>query len=81
MSSRITRILRIQKIKIIYGFQVCVLSFLPKNESSEITETLQKFHNPEIWEIILKNNWYQFKFYKTQYNTPTLLIMWQVIVF
>ena len=36
------------KIKIFHDFWVFVLSPIPKNENSEITEILQKRHNTEI---------------------------------
>ena len=36
------------KIKIFCDFRVFVLSPIPKNENSEITEILQKHHNTEI---------------------------------
>ena len=38
------------KIKIFRDFRVLVLSSIPKNENSEITEILQKGHNTEMWE-------------------------------
>ena len=36
------------KIKISHDFRVFVLSPIPKNENSEITEILQKGHNTEM---------------------------------
>ena len=62
------------KIKIFRDFQVCVLSFLPKNESLKIMETPQKFHNTDIWESIFKNIDMLFKFNQTQTDTLTLLV-------
>ena len=46
-----------QKIKIFRDFQVFVLSLIPKNENSGITEILQKRHNTERGECSFKNNW------------------------
>ena len=45
------------KIKIFRDFRVFVLRSTPKNENSEITETLQKRQNIEMWECSFKNNW------------------------
>ena len=39
-----------EKIKIFCNFHVFVLSPIPENENSEITEILQKRHNTEMWE-------------------------------
>ena len=36
------------KIRTVHDFWVFVLSPIPKNENSEITEILQKRHNTEI---------------------------------
>ena len=38
------------KIFFLRDFHVFVLSPIPKNENSEITEVLQKGHNTEMWE-------------------------------
>ena len=38
------------KIKIFRDFWVFILSSIPKNENSEITEILQKGHNTEMWK-------------------------------
>ena len=37
--------------------RVFVLSPMPKNENSEITEILQNHHNIEIWECNFENSW------------------------
>ena len=38
------------KIFFLRDFHVFVLSPIPKNENSEITEVLQKGHNAKMWE-------------------------------
>ena len=45
------------KIKIFRDFWVFILSSIPKNENSEITEILQKGHNTEMWECSFKSSW------------------------
>ena len=45
------------KIDIFRDFRVFVLSPIPKNENSEITEILQKRYNTKITECSLKNSW------------------------
>ena len=45
------------KIKTFRDFRVFVLSPIPKNENSEITEILQKGHNTEMWECSFKSSW------------------------
>ena len=44
------------KIDIFRDFRVFVLSPIPKNENSEITEILQKRYNTKITECSLKNS-------------------------
>ena len=44
------------KINIFRDFRVFVLSPIPKNKNSEITEILQKCHNTEIWECSLESS-------------------------
>ena len=45
------------KIKFFRNFRSFVVSPIPKNENSEITEILQKYPNTEIWESSFKNSW------------------------
>ena len=48
---------KIKKIKFFCDFRFFVLSPIPKKESSEITEILQKRYNAEIWALSFKNSW------------------------
>ena len=45
------------KIEILRDFRVFILSDIPKNENSEITEIVQKSHNTEMWERWFKSSW------------------------
>ena len=60
-------------IKIIRYFQVFVLGLTPKNENLEITETLQKRHNTEIWQCSFKYKLKMFHWYCSNWFLPTCL--------
>ena len=50
-----------KKIKIFRDFRIFVLSPIPENENSEITEIPQKDHNTEMWGCSFKSSWNAFQ--------------------
>ena len=69
------------KIDIFRDLRVFVLSPIPKNENSEITEILQKRHNTEIRECSLKNSLDVLQITnKSQYDSAIFPIRYQVFV-
>ena len=64
-----------KKVKIVLDFRVFVLSPIPKNENSEITEILQKAITRKYEQVALKTVKMLFKRHQTQNDLPTLLIM------
>ena len=64
-----------KKVKIVLDFRVFVLSPIPKNENSEITEILQKAITRKYEQVALKTVKMLFKRHQTQNDSATLLIM------
>ena len=68
------------KKEIFFVFRVFVLTPIPKNKNSEITEIHQKPQNTETWECNFKSPWNTIQMTSSQNDSVTLLIIYHIFV-